>query len=688
MSYFEYVKKCYAEIPDALEFGWETSFRYKAVPAEKALDYLRICRLCESLIRAFGTPWPVAVTWKNLPVDIIGAADTLKKGGKEILLNSGIYDTLPKEQILDCYQGVSLHEACHLLFTHDFPTGQSESWMVFWNLFEDERIEAKGRKKCPPFSYYFYVIKSALLDKVGVEYDVWEKSSLSSKLMQFLFRWIRMPETLDDRYLEWEPAGVPIHDRMLGICKWGPEHAVYFPKVLASSVMELIEEILKEDKKENPPSKEKTESKNPATDLSKESSHYSHGGSSDNSDETDEKKETENEDDKDKDKKEEKRVAAEKKVENLKQAAQQYNSVSPRGEVAYDTKVFKAKDRKTAEALKRKVSTTKETAKETGEMSPILYYDEATFGDILSVEASDVLNKVVNFVRERVTLVAEEEWLGDSVPIITRQPLLTETTKLQYARDFEEMTPYVQSLSRAFAIRQGVRVTRMAEKRRGRLSARHISYGTVSDRVFYQNEVRTTTGVTLYILLDESGSMYSYEKIQNCRKLGILLQAALRQVPAVDLAIYGHTTSDAYAGDGKSCMLNIYFDKAEGVTDPTRLGEVAARSNNLDGFAIREVGRRLLERGKNTKKWLLVLSDGQPQGCGYSGIKAVEHTANAVKALDKKGVNVIGVDIEGYACEHIYPNNLKYTNPSSFVTQMRQFVLQLLKQQHDTVTVH
>jgi len=177
MSYFEYVKNCYADTPESLDFGWESTFRYKKTAAEKALDYLRICRLCESLIRAFETPWPVSVIWKNLPQDIIGAADTNKADGKEVMLNSGIYDTLPKHQILDCYQGVALHEVCHLLFTKDFPKHHSMEWMVFWNLFEDERIEAQGRRKCPPYSYYFYIIKAALLDKgVRIDEEVWKAS--------------------------------------------------------------------------------------------------------------------------------------------------------------------------------------------------------------------------------------------------------------------------------------------------------------------------------------------------------------------------------------------------------------------------------------------------------------------------------------------------------------------------------
>jgi len=689
MSYFEYVKNCYDEVPEPLAFGWEGTFRRKKVPSEKAFDYLRICRLCESLIRAFETPWPVSVLWKNLPVDVVGAADVLKKGGKEVMLNSNIYDTLPKDQILDCYQGVSLHEVCHLLHTHYFPTGRSNMWMVFWNLFEDERIEAKGRKKCPPFSYYFYVIKDVLLGKVEIEHEVWVESSIESKLMQFLFRWIRLPETLDDRYLTWTPAGISIHRRMLEICEWEPEDRKYDSVTLAQRVVELVNEILEKYKKgksseEKPEGRSEEKSEDTGAESNKgksseeESTECSQGGEKEG--EQGHKEEAE---------KEERRVKAEEEAKKLRGMTNDYGYQVPRGEISESTKngkKTKTRDTKKAKELNAKVERAKEKAKETGEMSSAIYQDEATFGGVFSVEAKEVLNKVVNFMHEHVTVVAEDILSGSPVPIITRRPLLTRGAKDQYDTDFASMLPYVQSLSRAFAIRQGVKVTRMAEKRRGRLSARHIPYGTVSDRVFYQNQVRTTTGVTLYILLDESGSMYSDQKIQNCRKLSILLQAALRQVPAVDLAIYGHTTGDSFGGDTRSCMLNIYFDKIEGVVDPARLGAVRAHSSNLDGYAIKEVGKRLLNRGRNTKKWMLVLSDGLPQAAGYGGPSATAHTSKEVKLLEKKGVQVIGVDIEGYNCDAIYSNNLKYTNPSTFVTQMRQFVLRLLKDQMDTVT--
>lgn len=83
------------------------------------------------------------------------------------------------------------------------------------------------------------------------------------------------------------------------------------------------------------------------------------------------------------------------------------------------------------------------------------------------------------------------------------------------------------------------------------------------------------------------------------------------------------------------------------------LSAMAYGSNN-DGVAVRLAGEKLLERPES-RKVMIVLSDGQPAACGYGSNKAIyKNLISAVDWLESKGVVTAGIGIESRAVKEFY----------------------------------
>jgi nitric oxide reductase activation protein len=73
-----------------------------------------------------------------------------------------------------------------------------------------------------------------------------------------------------------------------------------------------------------------------------------------------------------------------------------------------------------------------------------------------------------------------------------------------------------------------------------------------------------------------------------------------------------------------------------------------AKQQNLDGHAIKYVAKKFANDSFNfDKKIMFVISDGEPEGYGYSGESAIRHTGSVCEFCRKKmGVDIIGIGID------------------------------------------
>ena len=133
------------------------------------------------------------------------------------------------------------------------------------------------------------------------------------------------------------------------------------------------------------------------------------------------------------------------------------------------------------------------------------------------------------------------------------------------------------------------------------------------------------------LLIDESGSMSDADRITHAMKTSIVLYDFCRSL-GIPITIYGHSTS----GAGVELYSYAEFDSVS-TSDCYRLLDMSARGGNRDGAALRFVAEHLNQRPES-KKLLILISDGQPADYGYYGTEAEADLRGIKKEYEKKGI--------------------------------------------------
>jgi cobalamin biosynthesis protein CobT len=163
------------------------------------------------------------------------------------------------------------------------------------------------------------------------------------------------------------------------------------------------------------------------------------------------------------------------------------------------------------------------------------------------------------------------------------------------------------------------------------------------DNIWSQKTVSKLPDVAVGILVDQSGSM-SGSKIEQARTMCIILAEALKKIAGVRLYVYGHTANNGHND------LTIYEHYTPMSTDLTALGGITSYSNNYDGYAIKDVAKRL-SADQAKSKYLFVIADGLPSGHGYGGETAEKHVTSVCKFVRdrlKIGLNAFAVGVPNY----------------------------------------
>lgn len=200
----------------------------------------------------------------------------------------------------------------------------------------------------------------------------------------------------------------------------------------------------------------------------------------------------------------------------------------------------------------------------------------------------------------------------------------------------------------------------------------HREDGTIFTRTRLPNdEQRLAVG----LLVDESGSMDWGDRITHARKTAIVLYDFCISL-GIPITIYGHSTGY----DDVDLYSYAEFDSLD-ASDRYRLMDMSARGGNRDGAALRFVAEHLAKRPE-TRKLLIIISDGQPAAGGYSGTAAEADLRGIKKEFQKRGVitfaAAIGDDKENI--RRIYKDGfLDITRLGDLPKNMTQLVKQYLK---------
>ncbi|MBP2498413.1 hypothetical protein ABID82_005099 [Methylobacterium sp. PvP062] len=194
------------------------------------------------------------------------------------------------------------------------------------------------------------------------------------------------------------------------------------------------------------------------------------------------------------------------------------------------------------------------------------------------------------------------------------------------------------------------------------------------DRVFRRLHVNVSKDVAVGLLIDNSGSMEGI-KVQTAMEAGYALSTTLERV-GIQHEVLGFTTKwhpwgkEIKEAHEAAIAAGIPYTRYEPIYMPVYKGfderltsEIKRRfaaaphqdfmGSNVDGESLEYAAYRLLRR-KETRKVLLVLSDGNPVADG--DVPALrKHLKETVKAVEARGIETVGIGILTDAPRHYFP---------------------------------
>lgn len=172
--------------------------------------------------------------------------------------------------------------------------------------------------------------------------------------------------------------------------------------------------------------------------------------------------------------------------------------------------------------------------------------------------------------------------------------------------------------------------------------------GMGDDRVMCVRDAVSDKKIAVCLLVDESGSMGSGRgsKSEMSRNVAIVLAEGLKGIAGISVDIYGHS-AEINGEDGKFCYGAVMMEYVSPrKSDIASCMNITGRGENHDGHAIQHTANRFLrDHADASRKIMFVISDGQPAGSCYGGLKAVSHVLNVSEACRSRGLEVYGIGV-------------------------------------------
>ena len=220
---------------------------------------------------------------------------------------------------------------------------------------------------------------------------------------------------------------------------------------------------------------------------------------------------------------------------------------------------------------------------------------------------------------------------------------------------YDRVAPPLLKISRR--LQKQVRQVLQDQRRGGRetgllIGRRRLTRSVDHDdgRYFYKNRLpQELPELAVALLVDESGSMSCADRITKARAASIIVYDFC-QCLGIPILVLGHTEI------GTTVHIYSYAEfEARDANDRYRLMDMAARSDNRDGAALRFAAERLLRRPEEVKL-LLTISDGQPCATDYYGTEAEADLRGIQREMTNRGVTMFAAAIgeDKHSIERIY----------------------------------
>jgi nitric oxide reductase activation protein len=209
---------------------------------------------------------------------------------------------------------------------------------------------------------------------------------------------------------------------------------------------------------------------------------------------------------------------------------------------------------------------------------------------------------------------------------------------------YNRVAPQLLMLSKRLqhSVSAVLRDKRQGGKQTGLFSGKRLNQHALyrnDGRVFYNTRLPTEPiNLSVGLLVDESGSMCSCDRITRARATAIVMQDFCESL-GIPIMIVGHT-----AWSSRVELFSYSDFNSRDKNDRYRLMDMRARDCNRDGAALRFVAEKLSKQVSDVKI-LIIICDGQPNDDGYSGSAAEADLRGIKLEYSRKGVQIYAAAI-------------------------------------------
>lgn len=574
---------------------------------------------------------------RSIRIQLNVDAETSCTDGKTVIVSTKVYDDnkIDNNVKLDVFLGTTIHEFSHILYTDMAEIRKNRPNKFLFNLFntiEDERIEYNTTQNYPGYANFIGQAKYYYFDLL---YKKAEKQDDLMDVLQNILYIVRYPARVDTKVIYRHQV---LFDKIKKVlCDFGNNSKEAYDK--AEKIYKLLLDYFKfpppppEEQQEGDEEQDQSDSSEGQSDSGE--GQEGSDGSSDpqNSKQSSQKQDSKDNEGSDKNSKtqsspksgSDEGSAGKKKQEPIK---------------AYTQEEIKQAAEKLAEQMRRLI--TSNTSLNSNEIK-----DEWD-----SKEIADEYKQI----KDDVFIVKQEDY------------------ERRYKADFDTVKQHINGLVNTFSkffVEQEYRLTGM---RRGVLDTNKLAEAYQAVETVYSNKFkRTTPGLDVCVLIDESGSM-SGTNIASARKCAILLNEVFLRLKQCDFYVYGHTADNRHMGE---VTINVYRDHWN--RNRYALGKVESYSNNKDSVAIEETYKMVR---KQTSKPLLmfVISDGAPNAYGLRGQPAVEEVKKVVNRIESNGDTLVcQIAIEShFRPQDMFNHYVVMTDKNTFPSDLSGYVMNTL----------
>lgn len=181
-------------------------------------------------------------------------------------------------------------------------------------------------------------------------------------------------------------------------------------------------------------------------------------------------------------------------------------------------------------------------------------------------------------------------------------PVLQDVVDMYLAR-LPEIQGYADELVSSLDVIMRTKREGWDMSKTGRLNIKRFYDPNFQSPYVFDKRLGKTNDVAVALLIDESGSMCAFSRIEEAKKMAMVMSEAFNEL-GISFAVFGHSAEEQSSND-----LNIRVYKNFDDDQWFSLELLKARSINFDGAAIATAGGFLSKR-EEANKLLIVLTDG------------------------------------------------------------------------------